>query len=557
MKHTNVNITSPKGMMKYYIEYVDNVENITNDKKYTLSEDGSIDFVDGDHSIYRQVNEWEEREVVGGVNDYLPKTYDRSSLSIYFPRFSVETYEKGVQYALTVNTWIHGHMIYLCNRIIDRNDVVAADGVKKFANQDYYECLSVDIIDPYEMVYGDAWRNFRQKVCGEKRMIVNSAILPARLPFFLGWDLLMEDYFANNSVVPCITPFVLGLRDALDRFNPSILTAETPFVLGLEDGDIIREINNTGSVLNISLHPVRKGEDGIYREIDQYHGGQNSINISDEVQDYLSFNIKDNRDEVSYYEDRLKFNMYPVFNQNYEQNTKGFRKYIQETYLLAGYVMKLEVIVQDDDNIYKAIEKTIDNPWQEIYREDLLFDSWEGFHDGMYIRSFLKLYLSEDREDAFIYLSSNRILLTQELFKYLVGENPINKVYLEALDMNNYTINAVNKIQHNIIQLDRPSDYKANIIKPIFFRSRELAKLIVHPAVTEYVCINLDQYKSKVDAFMLKIEDTIFVEYGRNPSGIVFKIVGNNLPNKITSGVYYVLNQDEELVTTGQYIYEQ
>jgi hypothetical protein len=249
--------------------------------------------------------------------------------------------------------------------------------------------------------------------------------------------------------------------------------------------------------------------------------------------------------------------MYPVFNQNYEQNTKGFRKYIQETYLLAGYVMKLEVIVQDDDNIYKAIEKTIDNPWQEIYREDLLFDSWEGFHDGMYIRSFLKLYLSEDREDAFIYLSSNRILLTQELFKYLVGENPINKVYLEALDMNNYTINAVNKIQHNIIQLDRPSDYKANIIKPIFFRSRELAKLIVHPAVTEYVCINLDQYKSKVDVFMLKIEDTIFVEYGRNPSGIVFKIVGNNLPNKITSGVYYVLNQDEELVTTGQYIYEQ
>jgi hypothetical protein len=138
-----------------------------------------------------------------------------------------------------------------------------------------------------------------------------------------------------------------------------------------------------------------------------------------------------------------------------------------------------------------------------------------------------------------------------------VGENPINKVYLEALDMNNYTINAVNKIQHNIIQLDSPSDYKANIIKPIFFRSRELAKLIVHPAVTEYVCINLDQYKSKVDVFMLKIEDTIFVEYGRNPSGIVFKIVGNNLPNKITSGVYYVLNQDEELVTTGQYIYEQ
>ena len=123
--------------------------------------------------------------------------------------------------------------------------------------------------------------------------------------------------------------------------------------------------------------------------------------------------------------------------------------------------------------------------------------------------------------------------------------------------MNNYTINAVNKVQQNIIQMERPDDYKANIIKPIFFRARELGGLVIHPAVTEQISINLDQYKSKVSRFMLKVEDTTFVEFGRTASGVVFKIVGVNLPNKKTSGLYYILDQDGELVTTGQYIYEQ
>lgn len=509
MKHTNINIASPKGMMKYFIEYIDNAEIAESHHMYSVNAAGVINITESGKYIYRDVNEWCETSNPLVTNEYIPQTYDVSSVNIYFPRFSVETYEKNVKYALTINTWIHGHIVYLGTYIIDRNDVIAADTVRKFANEDYYEYLNVKIIDPWDIVYSDRWRDFRQHVCGEGDVIEVPSYLPARLPFILGHH------------------------------------------------GIHVELNNTGSIINMSLHPVRETEPGVYTEMDNYQGGQNSINLADEVTDYLSFRLDDNRNKNTMYDETLEFSAYPVYNSSYPTTPAGFQQYIQETYLLDHYTMKMEFVVQDDENVYKCIEKTVLDPWQTINRDDIKFDSWDGYHEGMYIRAFLNMYLEPEDEEPFIYLVSNPIILTQELCSYLVGDNPINKVYLESVNMNNYTINAVNKVQQNIIQLDRPDNYKANIIKPIFFRARELASLIIHPAVTEQICINLDQYKSKVDTFIIKIENTSFVEYGRTAAGVIFRIDGSHLPNQVKSGVYYILNQDSELITTGQYTYEQ
>ena len=38
-------------------------------------------------------------------------------------------------------------------------------------------------------------------------------------------------------------------------------------------------------------------------------------------------------------------------------------------------------------------------------------------------------------------------------------------------------------------------------------------------------------------------------------NGILFKVIGNNLPNKKTEGTYYILNQNSEMVTFGKYKY--
>ena len=78
--------------------------------------------------------------------------------------------------------------------------------------------------------------------------------------------------------------------------------------------------------------------------------------------------------------------------------------------------------------------------------------------------------------------------------------------------MNVYNINAVNKIEQKIVQLNHHNDSKSNILQPVFFRAIETRDIIIHPAVTETISLNLDTYKSKVDTFKIRIEEIDFIE---------------------------------------------
>ena len=117
------------------------------------------------------------------------------------------------------------------------------------------------------------------------------------------------------------------------------------------------------------------------------------------------------------------------------------------------------------------------------------------------------------------------------------------------MEVNNYKV--VNVIENKIVSVERPSDYRANIYKPIFVKVQETDSIRLHSAVTENIVINLDAYKNKVNSFILKVGDTNYYEIGRINSGIVFKVVGNSLPSE--DGIYYILNEDGELVTSGKY----
>ena len=117
--------------------------------------------------------------------------------------------------------------------------------------------------------------------------------------------------------------------------------------------------------------------------------------------------------------------------------------------------------------------------------------------------------------------------------------------------MNTNNLNVVNVIENKIVTLERPNEYKSNIIKPIFVKVQETDSIRVHKSVTENICINLDAYKNKVDAFILKIGDTNFYEIGRINSGVIFKVIGSNI--QLDNGIYYILNNEGELVTTGKF----
>lgn len=151
---------------------------------------------------------------------------------------------------------------------------------------------------------------------------------------------------------------------------------------------------------------------------------------------------------------------------------------------------------------------------------------------------------------------SNPFQLTETIFAQLLCTA---QGYSKITDLKNMNVNKPRVINKNIMQvveMTAQTDSKSNIVQPVFFRTRELANLILHPEVTENVCVNLDAYKAQCSRFFIKVEGTTFPEIGRTESGIIFKVQGNLLPGRVAGGVYYILNQDLDLVTTGKYTYE-
>lgn len=159
-------------------------------------------------------------------------------------------------------------------------------------------------------------------------------------------------------------------------------------------------------------------------------------------------------------------------------------------------------------------------------------------------------------ERMHINLRSKPFKLTEQVFAELlcVSENKHTILGFENMVVNKPRI--INKDIVQVVEMTSQTDSKSNIVQPVFFRTRELANIIVHPEVTENICINLDAYKAQATRFFIKIEGVTFPEIGRVESGAIFKVQGNLLPGKVAGGVYYILDQDLNLITTGKYTYE-
>ena len=57
---------------------------------------------------------------------------------------------------------------------------------------------------------------------------------------------------------------------------------------------------------------------------------------------------------------------------------------------------------------------------------------------------------------------------------------------------------------------------------------------------------------TKVETFKLVIEDTEYVESARNDIYVIFNINAGEI--KKASGVYSILNQDDEFISTGTWV---
>lgn len=216
-----------------------------------------------------------------------------------------------------------------------------------------------------------------------------------------------------------------------------------------------------------------------------------------------------------------------------------------------SFSMQFGLVVRDKENAYKYITHKYTTPkeFDTFVFDEFSYENWDDFCEGLYANVLIIMQINGN--DSLV-LTSNSIQITQDIYKFFIQQNITKHINLDNIDMNVQKLDVVNIIKNEIVTVERPNDYKANIIKPVFVKVQEADAIRLHKSVIENIVINLDQYKNKVEQFTIKIGETNSTEIGRINSGIVFKIIGSSLPEE-TEGLYYILNQDGELVTTGNY----
>lgn len=167
MTYTNLNIESSDYSFKYITTFEHNNSYSAIKKGLVVDPKNGIFFDNSCQNVLSNKNTWTNCDEFSSSN-YIPEYYLTSTLRVYFPRFSVDTYEKNVSYILSVNTWIGGTPVSLASVVLNRNSAIASlEGPKRFLDDNYYEYIELQIIDPIDVIYSDTWKSFRTRLCGE------------------------------------------------------------------------------------------------------------------------------------------------------------------------------------------------------------------------------------------------------------------------------------------------------------------------------------------------------------------------------------------------------
>ena len=462
----------------------------------------------------RNINTWIVNDG-WGVNLYVPEMIEQRQMTLYIPRYSIESFQEDLKkvqasdfkYIITAYTYISGIKVILGGYIFDLSSSRATNEKVRYKTEEYPICVDFDILDPTHLVYDDKWKQFRTIVCGENEYT-----------------------------------------------------------------------NNTGSVICVDIEPVIQGEGDYYIRTSEFTGGIINIPFEFKANEFLHADLKFTGDawiDIRFndvYEGDLQLYLAETYglwkvneNDEYELDDDGNR--IPQT-----NKMVFELIIKDDENIYDQHAVLTDTKLSHIFSKNEISKSWGWYKDGLIMQGSVEIYDVSDMDPEstvtieelrtthipVICILTNEVPLNKETYRFLTKtEIPFDEIDLNQIDMIDYNVNVVNKINKNVINVNRPENYKSNIVHPVFIRTNPQGSIVIHPAVTENIAIDLNKYKSLVDLFYLRVEGVDFIEIGRTPTSIVFGVDGHLLPNKVIEGMAYILNNDRVLVTTIKYKYEQ
>lgn len=88
------------------------------------------------------------------------------NMTLKFPLYSIETYTPTF-YVLKISTWISGTEVVLGSYLIDASRRIAQSPEMMFGER-YVESISFKIPDPWDIIYSEAWQEWRHEICGEQ-----------------------------------------------------------------------------------------------------------------------------------------------------------------------------------------------------------------------------------------------------------------------------------------------------------------------------------------------------------------------------------------------------
>ena len=363
--------------------------------------------------------------------------------------------------------------------------------------------------------------------------------------------------FERKDVLACAPVRFNGMNEYCEYIEFSIVNPYELQYSTASDPSEIRSLMGqpsnsytVSSLLHACLFVVDDNGEN-YIKNSEWTGGQNSVMFADP--DDLSLHIK-------YDAENRNINLQLTYNDS------SISDYFEKYYNCENPTVEVQYVVMDNDNIYYEQTFTddlddefnfnIDTQYDNSLLNDTnIFESWANWKDGLFVRATISFYNSDE---PFMTLFSNKMILSKELFSKMVqseGYNVIKKIILDDIEMTNVNLTATNTITQNITVVSPTDSTKNHLMQPVFYQTREINNIIVHPSVTENIAIGLDSYKSQVKRFKIQIEGIVFGEIGRTGKGVIFKVIGNMLPKEVNEGTLYVLNENNDLVTTGKYTY--
>lgn len=190
-----------------------------------------------------------------------------------------------------------------------------------------------------------------------------------------------------------------------------------------------------------------------------------------------------------------------------------------------------------------------------------VFNSWDDFNDNMVARcKFTDRYLGK-------VIYGNPVVITKEWFKYIVGDTTQKRrasitgeqertQKISEMDISKF--NFIDKIQCTVVNnKDNTQMSTGNkqvsrtLYKPIFFRTYDLQNVKLVQGLRQNIGINLSEYMTKVETFKMVINNTQFIETGRNDVYVIFNVDASAID--YANGTYHILDQDDEYISSGNW----